>query len=630
MVKTDSNIYSEIAWICPWIKSLRARPYSWLTTIVGHETRPQGNADIEAQTSTLSLPNLDDIPTILTKIGEAKQEIEDARADINDLSGGASELAFTLSGVSANVSLALAAADRVKVIVENPNLTTVVDLLAEDGETLITDVKKTAILVNNVNTVATKIPELASDDIESMLEVAPALFTFVTNRTNLAVDNMIEERHANIGALLGNTQILMNELKGIAGPNVDLSPFIELFDIMPQASQAIVGEALFVAGADRAFVNELETSANDIATLVDVMGTDTTTGGACVSLVEQRSQTELQSTRVVTRGIGLKMIGATLKGIGNSYLRGPEDDSEFGVHGYTSIKLKNNWAKKLGSITVGIGDGMINVAGLARSKTNDCASQLNQEALEKRFVDVVGDGPWTPGDGLNSSHTLAGIGDGVVNANSTLATIDGNAIAIKINTDLIPAIKTDTDSILFYTNAIPVLTSELAAVKNVSESNSAALTYLVDLLNRSPGLGLGGGVPSKNDDKPAGKNATVATVSDAYTDGVDLNSTENTQPQNTEIAEVDSQRLLLRVQIEQALMDASQSGGLAIFYRPESLGGQLEFVREIVSDTINYNIGAGYAVGAALSSLATADEYMTSGLYKEAWLSFCDAYQESL
>jgi DNA-binding beta-propeller fold protein YncE len=86
--------------------------------------------------------------------------------------------------------------------------------------------------------------------------------------------------------------------------------------------------------------------------------------------------------------------------------------------------------------------------------------------------------------------------------------------------------------------------------------------------------------------------------------------------------------LLLRAQIERDL--AEGIARVSIFYLPAALGGQLEFVRDIVTDVVTQNQNAGFNVANASTFLSTGNQAFANGQYKKAWDNYQSAYKAAV
>ena len=83
--------------------------------------------------------------------------------------------------------------------------------------------------------------------------------------------------------------------------------------------------------------------------------------------------------------------------------------------------------------------------------------------------------------------------------------------------------------------------------------------------------------------------------------------------------------LTMRVQIEHHL--ANKGAVLSVFYLPESFGGVLEVVREVVSDNVAQHQAAGYHVGDAWKLLSRGDAAMAASDFRTSFAWYQSAYQ---
>ena len=84
--------------------------------------------------------------------------------------------------------------------------------------------------------------------------------------------------------------------------------------------------------------------------------------------------------------------------------------------------------------------------------------------------------------------------------------------------------------------------------------------------------------------------------------------------------------LLSRLDIERQLAEVG-APRLALLFLPLANGGQLEFVRDIVTDSIQLCLNAGVAVGKANTFLTTANTAYANRQYKSAYDNYANAYQ---
>jgi len=86
------------------------------------------------------------------------------------------------------------------------------------------------------------------------------------------------------------------------------------------------------------------------------------------------------------------------------------------------------------------------------------------------------------------------------------------------------------------------------------------------------------------------------------------------------------QDLNMRISIEQQL-GSSQNDRISLFQLPESVGGQLEEVREVVAGAILMNDAAGQDIGLALTYFAQGDAHFNNQQYSDAFASYRQAYR---
>jgi hypothetical protein len=89
------------------------------------------------------------------------------------------------------------------------------------------------------------------------------------------------------------------------------------------------------------------------------------------------------------------------------------------------------------------------------------------------------------------------------------------------------------------------------------------------------------------------------------------------------------QELELRLSIEEATQPG-QSGLIALLQLPESMGGRLEQVREVVASTITMHQDAGQGIQNALHYFGLADACFNTQSYEEAFTNYRQAYQEAM
>lgn len=89
------------------------------------------------------------------------------------------------------------------------------------------------------------------------------------------------------------------------------------------------------------------------------------------------------------------------------------------------------------------------------------------------------------------------------------------------------------------------------------------------------------------------------------------------------------QDLSYRLYVEE-LLGSDLNNRISLFQLPETVGGSLEDVREIVADTILMNEAANQDIGQALVLFAQGDSFFNSENYSQAFASYREAYREAL
>jgi hypothetical protein len=89
------------------------------------------------------------------------------------------------------------------------------------------------------------------------------------------------------------------------------------------------------------------------------------------------------------------------------------------------------------------------------------------------------------------------------------------------------------------------------------------------------------------------------------------------------------QELSLRLSIEE-ILQPGHTGRISVFQLPRSVGGKLELVREIVSETISMNLAAGENIYDALVFFGRGDQSFNMQQYKQAFGFYRQAYQEAV
>lgn len=90
----------------------------------------------------------------------------------------------------------------------------------------------------------------------------------------------------------------------------------------------------------------------------------------------------------------------------------------------------------------------------------------------------------------------------------------------------------------------------------------------------------------------------------------------------------DFQDLNVRISIEQQL-GSEANDRISLFQLPESVGGKLEEVREVVAGAILMNDDAGQDIGLALVYFAQGDDHFNNQQYSDAFASYRQAYREA-
>ncbi len=88
--------------------------------------------------------------------------------------------------------------------------------------------------------------------------------------------------------------------------------------------------------------------------------------------------------------------------------------------------------------------------------------------------------------------------------------------------------------------------------------------------------------------------------------------------------------LVLRIRIEENLLQGSPEDVVASFQSPEEFAGFLDLVREIVTETIQMNLDAGQSVYDAPGYLALADALLQEGAFEKAYGKYRLAYREAV
>jgi hypothetical protein len=403
------------------------------------------------------ISGLSDIPDILTTVSS---EVSSLAGDIPELVTKVGEQATELGLLKNEIALATAVATRTKELLDDPSLATALGVLAEDSGSFITKIEDTASdiqsvadstaslasLISNINGVTSQMPTGITEDIGNALSSAQELLDVSRNHLLVAKNNHEQGLHANPVELLNSTVDIINLLKGGVGPDVDISLLTGLLaggdSALPTQLKAALGEALLLAGISQEFVAKLQQAVIDLPQLGQVVGLDLLEESelvfaagsglipqSCSDLVDQRIFWGGVLAVLSETGVVLKGTGAIVKGFSKTAVHGPFSNVHIapGVHGYAALKIEHDNLKLIGELIDGAGDLLIGHVDAAGSSLRQCEirhiNRTNVATVEQRFVDIVGDGPWEPGQPLNRAHTLAGIGDGIANANLSLALI---------------------------------------------------------------------------------------------------------------------------------------------------------------------------------------------------------------
>jgi transcriptional regulator of NAD metabolism len=120
-------------------------------------------------------------------------------------------------------------------------------------------------------------------------------------------------------------------------------------------------------------------------------------------------------------------------------------------------------------------------------------------------------------------------------------------------------------------------------------------------------------------------DSAVHSKLDALAD--DLSTLEAAMNANEAKAEA-FRDLNLRAQIEADLAAGAARERIAQFYLPSSVGGQLDFVRDIVADNIQLHKTAGLGIGKAEAEFAKGGAHQSAQKYRDAYDQYRKAYLE--
>lgn len=649
--------------------------------------------DIIEDIENLDLGNINiDFTTVTDKITTLESKITDLNLNVGEIPGlvtKVSDQAIAMGLLKNEITAATDVARISQDLLADPSLKNALEIISEDGgefvnklNSIADDADRLQTLVNNVNIVSEQLPDNIDTDISNALLLAKDSIVLAENQMRLASSNPAS--HPNLVNLLNGMTRLMNEMKDGLGPDVNIDAFTGLMAILPPQAIEAIGYGLLTAGIDNGFISRLDEVVQAVPQLKRVIVADTSFSGVaggiaadvrdsdvlkCSEMYRDRLYLNALATTTSITGASLKVIGGYVNSLSETVATGyfANQKMEAGVHGYAALDIKNDNYKMAGLIIDGIGDGLLGLADAASGTIRHCEYIVNNRTVQQRFVDVVGDDAWVPGQPLNPMHTLAGIGDNITstsvnlrlldekvttanttlgvissditlantslsviitateNANATLGIISNDVTTANttlgvINNDVVAANAT-LAKILANTDKIPAIGSEITGINSTVESNSDVLAYIAERIDSIPSLkrsGTGQNSTGASVTETKGKQTVYASTTDVITDVA-----------TNDDATVDFQKLMLRISIEESL-SSDQSKGIAIYYRPTERGGQLEFVREIVNDTIQQNLDGGYTVGTALSYLDEGDVHFASGYYKEAWEAFGHAYREAL
>lgn len=130
-------------------------------------------------------------------------------------------------------------------------------------------------------------------------------------------------------------------------------------------------------------------------------------------------------------------------------------------------------------------------------------------------------------------------------------------------------------------------------------------------------------------------NINANTINNNLTNAKDAiinNNNTNTTTLNTAItnAKTELRNLLLRSQIEADLATESNSVKVAWYMTPTANGGHLDFVKQIVTETLANIVAAGGSIGNAQSFLDRANADKAAGNFKSAYDNYRKAYKAAV
>lgn len=602
--------------------------YSWQSNLVAFdlpriETKINALGGVPVAVTNLgtALSNLSGVPLAVSGLSEqlgllsgvpAELESQAGRlstveAYVDDIPGLVQQVA-ELTGQDGDLARAKAALDAIRPIIEDPSFTTSYQLLKNEGQTLINNVKETADdvqrvqqLVDNVNNVTDNMPLGVAEDIEAMLLSAEDLLELLRAQISTAETNFASNRLASLEGLSTNLQSIANLLKQGVGPAIDVSVLDAFLEALPGPAKALVGQTLLYAGIDQNLVNRLGTAVTDIASLQLIaqatpaaalpvsnnLAADrpaaANIGGAaptCLDVAKQRQTVEVSAYALITLGAATKLTGEILKASGGTYLAGPAADTHFGAHGYAGISMKSDWTKWFGDAFVGTGAAIEQVGSTALHTVRACSRA-------QQLIDIVGIGEWEPGSGLEDKYSLKGMSDRIGTLVDDVARMSGKITSLERQVRFSAAVSRTSGRTPRTTyTAAPAAASIRTFVPNSTES-AAATTEETMAESRPSAVGV----------------AAAAGDGDA---------------------------MWLRIRIESSLLEAEEKPVIGAFYRPRSSGGYLEDVRAVVSETIKQNVQIGINVGSAYRMLSEGDQQAASGQFKQAMMTYSRAYREAL
>jgi hypothetical protein len=86
---------------------------------------------------------------------------------------------------------------------------------------------------------------------------------------------------------------------------------------------------------------------------------------------------------------------------------------------------------------------------------------------------------------------------------------------------------------------------------------------------------------------------------------------------------------MLRVRIEESLLESDRRIPVSVFYLPAQRGGMIECVREIVAEMLAGSAADGFEVDDAWGYFDEGEAALSAGDYRRAWSRFGAAYRET-